>query len=241
MLKEGETLEDLQFANLKLIQHADLYRFTSDAVLLSSFVEIRAGERALEIGTGSGVISILCAKKTQAQHITAVEIQPVMADMARRSVALNALENTIQVECTSIQDFAEKQDRSYDVVFCNPPFKEMHSGAESLRENIRLSRHEACLPLSDLANCAARLLKYGGRFYMIHRADRMAEIFHVLIQNRLQPKTVRLIQSKPNAEPHIFLLKAVKNGQYGLRFLPTLQILDECGKETQEIRKIYNR
>ena len=241
-LNEDERLDDLQFKNLKIIQNRNRYCFSADAVLLSYFLQVGAKEKLLDIGTGSGIIAILAAAKYNPAKIYGVEIQKDQAEMAARSVELNGLSEKIEIINDSIQSVAAKGYLSgMDCICCNPPYKEIHSGETSANSSIAASRHELSLSLDELMESAEKILKFKGKFFMIHRADRIAEIIFQMKSRGIEPKEIRLVAPKENAAFHLVLIKGVKGGKPGVIWHKPLYIADRNGTETEEIKIIYNR
>ncbi len=242
LLNDKERLDDLQFKNLKIIQNKDRYCFSADAVLLSHFMYVGTKEVLLDIGTGSGIIAILAAAKYNPKKIYGVEIQKEQADMAVRSVELNGLSNKITIINKSIQDLSEDQNfNCVDCICCNPPYKEVDSGEVSENSSIALSCHEIKLNLKELMKSVDKLLKFKGRIYMVHRADRIAEIIFEMKKNNIEPKEMRLVAPKVNKPFHLILIKGIKGGKPGVKWHNPLFIADVNGNETEEIKIIYNR
>lgn len=219
-LRQGERLDDLQWDGLRIIQNPEKYCFTSDAVELANFVDGGSRDSACDLGAGSGVISLLLAKK-KGMRVTAVEIQQDMADMCARSVALNGLESRIDVVNLPMQRIDERLARgSRTVVVCNPPYRPAGSGETQTDACLALSRHEIAVTLAEVIAAAAYLLPAGGRFYLVHRADRMAEVFGECCSRGLQPKVLQILRPSEGKAPHLFLLKCIAGGRAGLTVLP---------------------
>jgi tRNA1Val (adenine37-N6)-methyltransferase len=242
-LKDGERLEDLQRGGFKLIQDPRLFCFGLDAVLLSSFAKGKKGEKCVDLGTGSGVIPILMAAKTNFDQIYGIEIQPVFADMAQRSVKLNSLEDKVFILRLDLRDPAQlkeifqKQD-SFDAVTANPPYIKQGAGAHSESESLRISRHEICCSIEDAATAAARLLRPQGRFYLVHRPQRLPDAFQALREKGLEPKVLRFVHASADKAPTLFLLESIRNGKPHLCVEPPL-LLREGDGESPELRRIY--
>ena len=214
LINPDERPDDLQIGGLTVIQNPALYRFSEDAVLLSNFAKVKAGGKVCDLGTGCGVIALLMSAKTRAKEIYGVEIQSVFAGMASRSVRYNGLEERIKILNIPMQEaYKELGFESMDSVVCNPPFDRLNMPAEIKS----LSTQEACITIDEVAQSAARLLRFGGRFYVIHRGDRLAEVFRALSAHNLEPKVLRFVRSAPDKPPHRILIEAVKGGKAGLR------------------------
>ncbi len=239
MLKEGERLDDLQINGLKIIQNARLYTFTSDSVLLANSVKAGPRTKAVDLCSGSGIVGILLAGKLNAGRVDLVEIQPSMCDMAERSVELNGLSDRVKVHNVSVQRAPEILGKAaYDTAVCNPPYKKEGSGPDERPEHIRLATTEIALTLKETVAAAAELLKYGGRFYLIHRADRLAEIAYELSAAGLEPKKMTLIVPKAGKEPDTVIFEAVKGGKVGLK-TSVITVYDESGNYTERVKQMY--
>ncbi len=241
LLKPNERLEDLQCKNLMLIQKPDNYCFTTDSVLLANFVKCKPSDKVIELCSGSGVISMLLCVKNNLKHIDMVEIQNDLFDMSKRSVEYNDLQDKIFAHNMPLQ-IASKTLGSeiYDVVVSNPPYYKIVGAQTNESENRSIARHEIEMNLSDLVVEAKKLLKYGGKAYFIHRADRIDEIINELINNNLNPKILQFIQPKPDKESHLVLVQAIKGGKSGVRVLPMLYLNNEDGSINEKVAKIYN-
>ncbi len=211
-LKANEKIEDLQYDGLRIIQSADEYRFTTDAVLLANFCGDMQGKLCVEFGAGSGVISILVARKKKPPKIVAIELQQNLADMARRSVELNGMSGQIEVVCGNLKDAPKFIDKPADVVVCNPPYRKIGSGERQLAENVALCRHEIAATLSDVIESAGKTLNNRGTFYLVHQAERLTEIVTVCGVNNLSVKEIVPVCPRKGKEPNLVLVRAVKCG-----------------------------
>lgn len=200
-LRENERIDDLQRNGYRIIQNPEKFCFGMDAVLLSGFARVKRGAQVLDLGTGTGIIPILLEAKTEAAHLTALEIQEESADMARRSVQLNGLEGKIDVVTGDIKEADQLfKAASFDVVTCNPPYMIGQHGLRNPEEPKAIARHEILCTLEDVVRNAAKLLKTGGSFFMVHRPFRLAEIITVMTQYKLEPKRMQLVY--PYSFPH---------------------------------------
>lgn len=207
---------DLGFENLKLYQAPDGYCFTSDSVLLANYVRCKKSDKVVEFCAGSGVISILVSRKQNPSEIYAFELQKRLAEMFSQSVKLNNLENQIFTINAGLENCLDFVDRgSVDVVFCNPPY--MEGGDKSDNPEIAIATHELKTNLDSICENAFKVLKYGGKFFMVHRADRMVDVFCTCRKHHLEPKKMCEIYPNQKAEPAVFLLCATKYGKKGLR------------------------
>jgi len=242
-LKENERIDDLEYKGLKIIQNTEGFCFGIDAVLLSDFAkEIRNKAKVLDLGTGTGILSILLSGKTNLEKIYGIEIQEEVADMAKRSVKLNNLENKIEIINTNIKELNKKFEKNYfDNIVTNPPYKKVETGRINENEKKLISRHEITASLEDFIKTSFDLLKDKGSFFMVHRPERLAEIIYTLKKYKLEPKKIRFVYSNYNQEPKLVLIKAVKNAKEFLTVEKPLIIYKENGEYTDEILKIYNK
>ena len=239
-LKENERVDDLQRNGYGIIQRTGAFCFGMDAVLLSGFAAVRQGEQALDLGTGTGIIPILLEAKSEGRHFTGLEIQPDMADMARRSVAYNHLESKIEIVTGDIKEAGRLFDlASFDVVTSNPPYMNDAHGLKNPDLPKAIARHEILCTLEDVVRSAAILLKPGGRFYMVHRPFRLAEIIYTLKQHKLEPKRMRLVHPYVDKEPNMVLIDAAKGGKQRITVEPPLIVYNKDGSYTDEIYQIY--
>ena len=240
LLKKGERLDDLQRNDLRIIQNRDVFCFGMDAVLLSAFTQVREQENVIDLGTGNGVIPLLLSARTKAGHITGLEIQQQSADMARRSVILNQLDDRIDIIRGDIRETGRIfPAASFDVVTSNPPYMTSQHGLLNPESAKAIARHEICCSLDDVCGAAAGLLRSGGRFYMVHRAFRLAEIIRVLSAHHLEPKRMRLVYPFADREPNMVLLESVRGGRPRITVEKPLIIYEEPGKYTEEVRRLY--
>ena len=239
-LKEGERLDELQRNGYKIIQNSQKFCFGMDAVLLSGFARVRQGERVLDLGTGTGIIPILLRGKTKGRDFTGLEIQEESADMARRSVAYNHLEESISIVTGDLKEAAALFGAaSFDVVTCNPPYMIGNHGLVNPEEPKAAARHELLCTLEDVVRETARVLKPGGRFYLVHRPFRLAEILTLLVRHRLEPKRMRLVYPFVDKEPNMVLLEALSGGKSRITVEKPLIVYREPGVYTDEIYDIY--
>lgn len=213
-LRENERIDDLQRNGYRIIQNPEKFCFGMDAVLLSGFVRVKKGAQVLDLGTGTGIIPILLEAKTEAAHLTALEIQEESADMARRSVRLNGLEAKIDVVTGDIKE-ADKlfKAASFDVVTCNPPYMIGQHGLANPDEPKAIARHEILCTLEDVVRNAAKLLKTGGSFFMVHRPFRLAEIITLMTRYKLEPKRMQLVYPYVDKEPNMVLIEGCRGGR----------------------------
>ena len=242
-LKENERIDDLEFKNLKIIQNKDGFCFGIDAVLLSDFAKnIKKDSKVLDLGTGTGIISILLCGKTQLKKIIGVEVQKEVYDMACRSAELNNLEDRFEVVNENILNLENVfKNNSFDVIVTNPPYKKQNTGIINEDEKKLISRHEILADLEDFIRISSKMLKEKGEIYMVHRPERLVDIFSLMRKYKIEPKEVRLIFSNEKNPPKMVLIKGVRNGGEFLKFRENLYIYKEDGAYTNEILKIYGK
>ena len=216
LLREGERLDDLQCNYLKIIQDPGKFCFGMDAVLLSAFVKIRPDTRIIDLGTGTGVIPILLSAKTKAKHLDALEIQPDMADMAKRSIQWNQLQDRITV------------------------IQGDHHGLKNPHLPKAIARHEILCTLEDVIRESHALLVPGGQFYMVHRPFRLVEIFTVMTKYHIEPKRIRLVHPYVDKEPNMVLIEGIRDGKSRITIEPPLIVYQSDRTYTQEILQLYD-
>ena len=240
LLRDGERLDDLQRNHYRIIQHPGKFCFGMDAVLLSGFASVKPGEQVLDLGTGTGIIPILLAAKTQGKRFIGLEIQEEMAEMAGRSVRLNGLDGRVEIVTGDLREASRRfGGASFDVVTCNPPYIPFSHGLRNPSEPKAIARHELLCTLEDVVREAARCLRPGGRLALVHRPHRLAEIFRLLDQYRIQPKRMRLVYPTPDREANLVLLEGSRGGGAWLKAEKPLIVYREPGVYSREIYEIY--
>ena len=242
-LKENERIDDLEFKNLKIIQDKDGFCFGIDSVLLSDFAKnIRNNSKVMDLGTGTGILCILLSGKTKNTTFVGTEIQQEVAEMAKRSVKLNNLEDRINILNENILNLKNiYNEKSFDAVVTNPPYKKINTGVVNVEDKKLISRHEITASLKDFIHTASYLLKDFGEFYMVHRPDRLVDIFSIMRKEKIEPKIIRFVYPKNNKKANMVLIKGVKLGNPFLEYEDNLIVYNEDGSYTDEILKIYNK
>ena len=239
-LLPGERIDELQRNGYRIIQNPERFCFGMDAVLLSGFARAKKQERCLDLGCGNGIIPILMEAKTEGKHFTGLEIQPESADMAKRSVALNGLQDRIDIVEGDIKDASKIFGASsFHVVTTNPPYMTAQHGLTNVYEAKTIARHEVLCNLEDIIRESARLLMPGGRFYMVHRPFRLAEIISLMVQYRIEPKRMRLVYPYVDREPNMVLIEGLRGGKSRMTVEKPLIVYKEPGKYTDEIYDVY--
>lgn len=239
-VKDGERIDDLQREGYRIIQDPEKFCFGMDAVLLSAFARVEEGERVLDMCTGTGVIPILLKARNGCGTYTGVEIQSDVADMAARSVELNELGDCIKIVEGDIRRCAETFGAaSFEVVTVNPPYMNESHGLKNPSDAKAIARHEILCNLEDVISQASKCLVSGGRFYMVHRPHRLVEIFDTMRRYNIEPKRIRMVHPKKDAEAKMVLIEGARSGGSWLKVMEPLVIYDEDGKYTQEVIDLY--
>jgi len=239
-LKDDERLDDLQVNGYEIIQHPGKFCFGMDAVLLSNFARVKKGECALDLGTGTGIIPILLTAKTAGERFVGLEIQDESADMARRSVAHNHLEQRVEIvkgdikEASSIFGAA-----SFDVITTNPPYMIGQHGIANALDTKAIARHEVLCTLDDVLRESAKILRPGGRFYMVHRPFRLAEILSNMVQVGIEPKRMRMVHPFIDKEPNMVLLEGKRGGNSRMTVESPLIVYKDKGVYSDELLGEY--
>ena len=240
LLKENERIDSLQRNGYSIIQNSTRFCFGMDAVLLTEFVRLKKGDKVMDLCTGTGAIPILLCAKTEAEHFTAVEIQEESADMAQRSVILNGLEDKIKVICEDLNNLRGVcENASFDAVTVNPPYMIPGKALVNPDESKAVARHEIKCTLEDVISQSAKVLKPGGRFFMVHRPFRLSEIFTLMSEYKIEPKRMRMVYPYIDAEPNMVLIEGNRGGKPRLSVEKPLIVYKERGKYTDEIYDIY--
>ena len=240
LIHEGERLDELHRNGYYIIQDPARFCFGMDAVLLSGFAQAKEGEKVLDLGTGTGIIPILMEAKTKATDFTALEIQEESADMARRSVAYNHLEDKIKIVTGDIKDASKIFGASsFDIITTNPPYMIGEHGISCATDAKAIARHEVLCDLDDILRESAKLLCPGGRFYMVHRPFRLAEIFSKMVAYKIEPKRMKLVYPYVDKEPNMVLIEGLRGGKSRLTVEKPLIVYKEPGVYTEEIYEIY--
>lgn len=241
LVLKDETVDDLQ-NGYKIIQKSHSFRYGVDAVLLSDFANIKLGQSVVDLGTGTGIIPILIYAKKKSSEITAVEIQRDMASMAERSIKLNGLDNSIKVLCMDLKDTPKVLGKArYDCVVTNPPYVKKECGINNPSETKAIARFEIMCSLEEVLITARELLKPGGKLFMVHRTDRLADIIYSMRNNGIEPKRIRFVHPSIGKRPNLLLIEGARGGNKELKFMDPLYIHDENGEYTEEIHRIYGR
>ncbi|WP_296954041.1 tRNA1(Val) (adenine(37)-N6)-methyltransferase [uncultured Dialister sp.] len=240
-LKKGERLDNLVRDDMKIIQRTDQFCFSVDSVLLAHYPVIKPKDRIIDLGTGTGVISLL-ASALGGQDITAIEVNPVMADLARRNVMGNDKEKIIHVLEADYREARKYFPSGYfSLIFVNPPYREVGSGRMSENHGIASASYELNATLDEVFKTAQYLLKYGGRMAMVHRADRLADLISLGRKYGMEPKRMRLIYARKGHNAVRVLLEWKYGGHAELSVEPPLLLHNKDGSYTDEVMAIYGK
>lgn len=230
-----ERIDDLVINNLKIIQNTDWFCYGTDAVLLANFAHIVPGETAVDLCSGNGIIPILLSAKSKAKKIIGVEIQPECVSLAKRSTELNNLSDKIEFIQCDIKNVSEYFDaESVASVTCNPPYMNGDWGFVSPTDIKAVARHEILMNLDDLMKASSYLLKFGGYFNMVHRAERLCDIFFSMRKYNIEPKRVLFVHSKIDKAPKLVLIEGMKGAKPSMKILDPLCIYDSDGNFSEQ-------
>lgn len=240
LIRDNERLDDLERSGLKIIQNPKKFCFGMDAVLLSSFIKVKKNENILDLGTGTGIIPILLTAKTEGEFFTGLEIQEDIADMADRSIKYNGLENKVSIIHGDIKNISSIfRHGCMDVVSSNPPYMKDSHGLKNPEDTLAIARHEIKCNLEDVIKAADFVLKPMGRFYMVHRPNRLIDIIALLRKYKLEPKTMRFIHPFKDKAANMLLIEAIKGAGVWLDVKPALVIYEKPNTYSQELLDIY--
>lgn len=240
LVRENETLDDLQLNGIHVIQKKEGFRFGVDAVLLANFAKVKNNAVVIDLCSGTGIIPFIIAGKTKARFITGIEIQEEFAEMAKRSVKFNKLEERVKFICGDLKDkeLAKSLERA-DVVTVNPPYKLEKSGIININDKNAIARHEICCTLEDVIVTARKLLKDNGRMFMVHRPDRLVDIMCLMRKHKIEPKRIRMVHPSEGKAPNIVLIEGQRDGGKFLKWEEPLNIHTQDGGYTKEIIDMY--
>ena len=228
--------------NIELIQKKNGLTFGTDAFLLAAYMKGGRQKRAVELGTGTGIISLLCAARERFARIDAFEVQPDFAELAARNAAHNGLDGCVRVHCADVREVsAATLSREVDVVFANPPYMRTDSGERNRSDYKYIARHEVCGTVADFCAAAYRLLRHGGYFYCVFRPDRLSELIVAMESHRLALKSMTFVHAHTDAEPSMVLVRAIKGGAQGMTVTaPLILYRDAESREmSDEAKQIY--
>ncbi len=239
-MNEFERIDDLQRRGFKIIQNTKLFCFGTDAVLLAHFAKIKKNDRIVDLGTGNGIIPLILLSLYDDIYVTGIEIQQKSAELAVRNMELNGLGDNMNIilgDIKNVRSMFKAGER--EVVISNPPYTPEGSIIKNESIEKRIARHEILIDLNSIIDAAAYILKFGGRFYMVHRPERMIEIFNTMQEYGIEPKRLQCIQHSAGREPSLILIEGVKGGKPGLKVMTAFNLYDESGKHSREYTDLY--
>jgi tRNA1Val (adenine37-N6)-methyltransferase len=240
------TLDSIR--DIQIYQNKNGYRFSVDALLLFSFINLPRVKKIADLGAGSGIIGILLAKKYSHAEVILIELQKGLARLAEKNVVLNKLEERVKVIRADLKELSKTRlfthlpilsFTDFDLVVSNPPFRKVKTGRLSIGDEKAIARHEIKLSIKDLVKVGFTLLKHHGRLCIIHLPERLIEIIDTMKENNLEPKRMRFIHSNISTEAKMVLIEAVKGGRPGLKIEKPFFIYNEDGSYMDEMRDIY--
>lgn len=241
-LKPGERLDDLELGGLKIIQDPEAFCFGTDSILLADFARVRQENRVLDLGTGSGALLLLLWGRRRPRAMTGIEIQPAMAEMARRNMEMNGIADRARIIQGDYREYPRLLPKAqFDLVVANPPYIQKGAGEGSQSEAHRIARHEVTATLHDVVAAAGAALVSGGRFCMVHQPRRLAEIIRAMQRAEIEPKRMRLVQPRADKAPNVLLIEGIRGGRSGMQVEPTLSVYDDSGAYTPAMLRIYGR
>lgn len=224
----NERIDDLQCRGRLLIQNSKVFCFGTDAVLLANYARVNPGDKCMDLCTGNGIIPILMEAKTKGAHFTGIEIQEISARLAMRNVRLNNADDKISILWDDVKNAAAVCGAGvFDVVTVNPPYMNENHGLVNPSEPKAIARHEILCSLEDIIRQASGILKFKGRFYMVHRPQRLVQIFELCRRYSLEPKRIRLVYPYAGKNANMVLIEAVRGGNSQLTVEPPLVVYND--------------
>lgn len=231
----------LNFKNLKIVQNTDWFNFSLDSVLLSNFVTINKNcNNIIDFCTGNAPIPLMLSTKTDS-NIIGVELQKDVYELAKKSVEINNLQNRIKILNMDVKDLPRKYETdTFDLITCNPPFFKVNNNSKLNKNDVKtIARHEIEINLDEIFQVARKILKNNGLISIVHRPDRLIEIFEIMKKNNIEPKKIQFVYPKYDSECNMILIEGSKNGKPGLKILPPLYVHDENGKYLEKIEAMF--
>ena len=239
---KDESIDDLQLNGLQLIQKEQGFRFGVDAVLLSHFANVKKKHRVIDLCTGTGIVSFLVYGKYKPQEVIGLEIQDDMVEMANRSSKLNDTSDIVKFVQGDLKDKALLDSLGrFDVVTVNPPYKLEKSGIVNPNDKYAIARHEVMCNLDNVIEACRIVLKDNGRLYMVHRPERLADIFCIMRKYKIEPKRVQMVHPNTKKPANILLVEGQRDGGAYLKWEPPIYVYNDDGSFSKEINEIYGR
>ena len=238
IFNNDEKIDIVPGTNYKIIQNRERFSYGTDAIFLSDFAKPKG--RVMDLGTGTAIIPLRIIDKGKVSEIYGVEIQEEVANMAKRSIELNSLEEKIKILHMDLKELTNMFPKgSFDCITSNPPYMKNGGAIKNQDENFSISRHEVSCNLEDIIKISSYLLKPQGKFYMVHRPDRLVDILCSMREYKIEPKYIRFVQPKKDKKPNLLLIEGSKGGKKDLKFHEPLIVYNEDGSYTEEIYRIY--
>lgn len=238
----AERIDDLKLKNLKIIQDTESFCFGVDAVLLSYMAENSKAKNIVDLCSGNGIVGILLAGKTDAKQIHCVEIQKKQADLAKRSIELNGLGERVFIHNIDLKKSGDVLKKGFfDVVTCNPPYMQCNGGIISKGDEKAIARHEVMCTLEDVILAAKDLLKSKGKFFLVHKPERLVDIFCLMRKYSIEPKRLCMVHPSPEKKANIVLVEGVLDGGRDLKMDEPIYVYGNDGNYSDKINEIYRR
>jgi tRNA1(Val) A37 N6-methylase TrmN6 len=235
-----ETLDTLFGGRLKVLQKKRGYRFSIDALLLAHFAEPDPDDRIIDLGTGCGIVPLILFFRKKSKKIMGVEVQPSLADLARRNAVLNRCSSRFQVWQDDLRKLDQRVTREiFNLVLTNPPYRKVGSGRVNSHTEKAVARHEIQATLEEVLRAAHYLLKDKGVLTMIYPASRAADLMRGLSKYHLEPKRVQFVHSHENDEARLVLVEAHKEGHAQVKILPPFYLFESSGDYTPAARELF--
>ncbi|QQE74540.1 tRNA1(Val) (adenine(37)-N6)-methyltransferase [Brevibacillus composti] len=239
-LYESERIDDLLTHEMKIIQSHEVFCFSMDAVLLARFASVPKRGRVLDMCTGNGAIPLIMTTRSPEAVFEGIEIQPRLYDMASRNVQLNGLQERLTMHLGDVKEAVGLFGYGkFDLITCNPPYMPAASGEQNLSEHFAIARHEILLSLEDVIRVGSQLLKNGGKLALVHRSTRLIDIVTLMRTYHIEPKRMRLVYPRRDAEPNMVLIEGIRNGKPELRIQPPLIVYENGEEYCEELQEIY--
>ena len=242
LVKDGETLDDLQLKDICIIQKREGFRFGIDAVLLANFANVKKKHKVMDLCTGTGIVPFIIKGKKEPEKIVGLEIQNKFVEMANRSIKINGFNDTMEFLHGDLKDKELlKSIGRFDVVTVNPPYKLEKSGIVNPNDKYAIARHEVMFNLDNVIEACRIVLKDNGRLYMVHRPERLADIFCIMRKYKIEPKRVQMVHPNTKKPANILLVEGQRDGGAYLKWEPPIYVYNDDGSFSKEINEIYGR
>ena len=237
-----DTMEEQLFGTIRMRVPGAQFRVSTDSMVLADFCRIRPGSRVLDLGCGCGTLGLLLLGADETLHVCGIELQASAARQAQENAAQNALSDRLEIVCGDLrQAHAQLPPGSFDCALSNPPYYPPESGYLHTHDNLSAARSELFCPFDALCTAAARALRWGGRFFLVHKPERLVDLMTGLRAARLEPKRIRFVRHRAGSGVNLVLIEARLGGKPGLLYEPDLVLYDADGSESAEYRRIYHR